>query len=269
MRLVNWVRDRFPHPLLKIQDSYNRLKINWRNINRKIDLEPERTPSNLVGACWTPTRLELLAWLRRNTPPLAELYQGAVLLMYETPLPGKVRFISHSVREIRNRLPDVIAGPMQNRQLQYKNRLDEIARVWEGVGFSLDGTNLSVNTRGDIEISPDIEISRHLYRLIESLVKDHNETRVKPKDAAIRLFEGVAPENQPFRETLEPIVVQWINVTEWFMKKTHVSNKVDADYDEQEFRSQFELFEALLYALVGSFYSTLEELDEILEEANA
>src|SRR5438094_3789110 len=46
----------------------------------------------LGKTCWTPTRLGLRAWLQRNAPSLAELYEGAVRLMYESPLPGRVRF---------------------------------------------------------------------------------------------------------------------------------------------------------------------------------
>ena len=53
-------------------------------------------------------RLELLAWLRRNAPSLAELYEGAVLLLQNRP-PAHVRLIAHSVREIRNRLPDYVS----------------------------------------------------------------------------------------------------------------------------------------------------------------
>ena len=232
-------------------------------------MKQERTPSNSTAACWTPTRLELLAWLGRNAPPLAELYQGAFLLMYETPLPGKVCLISHSVREIRNRLPDVLSGMKKGGRLQYKNRLDELAKVWGEAGFSVDGANLLTDTRVAIEGSPDIVISSRLYKLIATLINDHVETRTTRRDAAVRLFETIAPENQPFRETLFPIIAQWMDVTEWFMKKAHISYKVDADYDEQELRSQFEMFESLLSALVGSFYNTLEELDEILEEANS
>jgi hypothetical protein len=235
----------------------------------EFDLELERTPFiDAKLTCWTAIRLELLAWLRRNAPPLAELYQGAVLLMYEVSIPGKVRFISHSVREIRNRLPDIFSGMEKGGNLQYKNRLDELAKVWKESASNVGGANFSTETI-DIETSPGIVIPSRLYRLIENLVDDHTRIRTTRKDAAIRLFETIAPENQPLQKTLLPIVMQWLDVTEWFMKKTHVSNKLDADYDEQEFQSQFDLFESLLYALVGSFYSTLEELDEILEEANS
>lgn len=83
-----------------------------------------------VEGYWTRTRLDLRDWLQRNSPPLAELYGGAVELMCGIPLPGRVRFISHAIREIRNRLPEVVSGIKTGGRLDYVNSLDEIGRVW-------------------------------------------------------------------------------------------------------------------------------------------
>ena len=60
-------------------------------------------------ASWTPRRVDLRSWLQRNAPSLGELYVGAVLLVFGRPIPGRVRFVAHAVREIRNRLPDVVS----------------------------------------------------------------------------------------------------------------------------------------------------------------
>ena len=61
------------------------------------------------NALWTRNRRELLEWLGRNAPLLAELYEGAVSLLYGSRIPGFSRFVSHAVRELRNRLPKVIS----------------------------------------------------------------------------------------------------------------------------------------------------------------
>jgi hypothetical protein len=57
--------------------------------------------ANAEKACWTPRRRELREWLRRNAPSLAELYEGAVSLLFDVPIPGYTRFVAHAVREIR------------------------------------------------------------------------------------------------------------------------------------------------------------------------
>jgi len=220
---------------------------------------------------WNPARLELRAWLHRNAPSLAELYEGAVRLIFEMPLPGRVRFISHAVREIRNRLPDAISGIKGGENLQYKNRLDNLAKVWQRHGYRLDGSfpdTISFSQQETVP-QPDINVPNILFRLIADLIRDHTNTREKPLEAAIRLFEGCAPENQQIRDTLRPRVQQWLEITDWFMHQTHDSGTIDANCDESELRRKFELFENTLVALIRGFFVTLEEIDEILEDTNS
>jgi len=69
-------------------------------------------------------------------------------------------------------------------------------------------------------------------------------------------------------EALRPVIDQWLNITDWFMRKAHDSGKADSDVDIREFRRQFDVFEATLGALLRGFFATIGELDEILEETN-
>src|SRR5579862_3363825 len=93
------------------------------------DPQPLSDPAPGTLSCWTSDRNEIRDWLDHKAPSLAELYAGAVILLYANPLPGRVRFVAHAVREIRNRLPDAVAGPTKNQGLQYKNRLDDIVKL--------------------------------------------------------------------------------------------------------------------------------------------
>lgn len=229
-------------------------------------------PVTLGGQdCWRPLRVELRAWLQRNAPSLAELYEGAVHLMFVTPAPGKVRLVAHAVREIRNRLPDVISGTKGSGSLQYKNRLDALARVWVRGGLSTDGTPPSMTFEGTgmPPDTPDIVIERRVFLEIAGLIRDHVATREKAGDAAVRLFEGIAPENRQLRESLRPVVQQWLSVTEWFVGRAHDSGQTDSECNADELRRKFELFETILAALVRGFFSTVKELDEILEDTNS
>jgi hypothetical protein len=64
-------------------------------------------------------------------------------------------------------------------------------------------------------------------------------------------------------------VHQWLDVTEWFVKRVHDSGTQDISIDEGEFVHRFELFETTLGALVRAFFKTVEGLDEVLEDANS
>ena len=103
---------------------------------------------------------------------------------------------------------------------------------------------------------------------IASLVEDHIQAREKPYEAARRLFQAIDPNNQDAEATLGPRIQQWLDCTEWFVKRAHVNGSTDDQIDAQ-MRRQFEVVETTLSALVRGFFKTLEELDEILEDANS
>lgn len=234
------------------------------------DLEEPSLPS--VNGHWTPARRELLNWLTHNAPSLAELYQGSVELMYATPLPGRIRFVSHAVREIRNRLPDAVSGVKSSGTLQYKNRVGEIARKWRKAGLKPPDPagRHGGSAKSAASTSDHVPVPRRVFLIIHELVGDHESTHEKPAEAAIRFFEHCAPENRALRNTLRPLALRWLDITDWFEKKRHDSGMLDAELaSDEEFRNKFELFEATLSALVRSFFSTIAGLDEILEDTNS
>jgi hypothetical protein len=208
---------------------------------------------------------------------LAELYEGAALLMFEVALPGYVRFVAHAVREIRNRLPFVISGSRSGGNVNYKDRMDQIARRWRDAGLLTDGRITSLPARSS-SVGPqpeDIPLPGGFVRLLAELIADHEETRKKPVEAATRLFIGVSPDNEKFRDALRPAISQWLDVTDWFMKKTHepaTGVSIEAGVDKAELRIKFELFETILLAIIrgfSTFFETTDALDAILEDANS
>jgi hypothetical protein len=241
----------------------------------KLDLPSNAgAPGTVEKACWTPNRSELREWLRRNAPSLAELYEGAVLLLFDHPVPGYTRFVAHAVRETRNRLPDATSGPKAGIYLNYKSRVDEVVILWKKAGFTTDGAlpGGKMGDAPDLPAAAETPFPRKLAEMLARLVADHEATREKPMEAAVRLFEGVIPENEKFRDTLRPVAMQWIEITDWFMKKTHDSGITDKDVDAAEMKKKFELFELTLLGIARgftTFFETTKELDEILEDANS
>jgi len=223
--------------------------------------------------CWTPPRIELRAWLDRQRPSLAELYHGSVELMFNKPVPGTIRFVSHAVREIRNRLPDAISGEKGGARLNYPDRLDEISTLWEQTGLPIDGSLAAAPmATGDSTdtAAPDVLIGRTLFSKVGSLIGDHRAAREKPDEAAFRLFVGAAPENAASRDSLRPVIREWRRVTDWFFRSDHDTGRVDADCDCAEFKRKFEQFERILSTLARGFFDiTAEGLDAILEDTNS
>lgn len=222
-----------------------------------------------ISPYWTPKRQKILEWLLSQAPSLAELYQGAVQLLYDDlSLPGRSRCIAHAVREIRNRLPEVVAG-VKGKYLDYKTRLDDIAKEWDRNGLPLnEAMPISVEEM-DID-SFNIPVPHEVFWKVASLIKEHRETRERPEETAKRLFVALAPENEDLIDQLRPIIIRWLDITEWFIGRAHDSGRTDSELIDDEFVNNFNSFEKMLGALIGElFFATTEELDEILEEANS
>lgn len=214
---------------------------------------------------WNPTREELKTWFQKNAPSLGELYEGALKMLYVETYPGRTRFVAHSVREIRNGLPRAFGGP--KGRCDYSAHIEKIKQDCLNAGLTMDGILPITNPA---EQSPDdILLPRYLWQKITVLIKDHDEAKERPIEAATRLFEAIAPNNKNAGDILLPIIMQWLKVTDWFMQKTHDSGRRDEEFDNAEFQQQFLLFEQMLGALVSSFYKTTGELDEILEDTNS
>jgi hypothetical protein len=209
-------------------------------------------------------QLELLAWLRRNAPSLAELYEGAVLMLQTRP-PGHVRLVAHAVREIRNRLPDYVSKVESGGPLDYKSRIDGIVDVWRRAGLLPS----DFATSGLPTIDTTTPVPKTAATAVLKLLRDHESARAKPSQTARRLFTSAAPENLEALDALEPVIQHWLDVTQWFMKRAHDDRRCDADCPRQDLEHQFMLFEKTLMAIVRQFYTTVDELDQILEDANS
>jgi hypothetical protein len=220
-------------------------------------------------AGWTQRRQRVHDWLKRNAPSLAELYVGVVEMLYtqDPPIPGWSRFVAHAVREIRNRLPDAVAGRKVAERLDYVSRLDAIVAIWEPVELS---EMIALNATADAAVTPGqtIGVKRRVYDLVSALTRAHLEARERPKEAAWRLFEALAPETTDQCASLEPTINQWLSITSWFQGNAHDQGKEDRIYDRDEYRRKFETCETTLTSLIQDFFKTTDELDKILEDTN-
>lgn len=228
---------------------------------------PESGPVTADGI-WTRRRLEIARWLGDKAPSLLDVYRGAVLMASDPAFPGRLHYVGHAVRDIANRLPEIISGT-RGEYLDYKSRFDELVAAWQRSGYPLDGRlpGLEEETEPTVR-GPDILVNRGLLLQVSQLVADHERTRERPIAAARRLFESLVPELTGNPAQADPVVRQWVTTNRWFMKVTHLGVKPRPEADGQELLPRLERFEQGLYTLIAPFFETIEDLDEILGEAN-
>jgi hypothetical protein len=229
--------------------------------------------SDTSDAYWTDRRQTLCTWIKTYGPSAAELYEGAVRLLYGPPIPGRIRFVCHAVREIGNRLPDAVAGRQNKGRLDYTSYLDEIAKQWDARAVQ-EETALSNHDDGRLGAREPqlatVHVPLELVRILDDLVSEHRAARERPYEKAYRLYESCAPENELLRGAYRAIVDHWVNTIRWFTELAHDNGQPDSYTDIVRLRSQFERFEEFLVNLSGvvPFYDDLKEIDAILDATN-
>jgi hypothetical protein len=233
-----------------------------------VEIPPLEPTSSAAEVPMSTFRLELKAWLGRNAPSLEELYEGALRMLYSPNFPGRTRFIAHAAREIANRLPETITG-IKNERFEWQNQLDRLLKSWGRAGFSIDGNLPETVTAASPSPSTEFPVPRRFMQEMAKLLSEYALSRETNQARARRLFEGVDPQVQGSREALVPIVTQWLEVTNWFVRIAHDSGRTDTILSTGELERRFELFETTLGALTREFFKTIGELDEILANTNS
>jgi len=178
------------------------------------------------------------------------------------------------VREIGNRLPDVVAGRQGRGRLDHASYLDKIAKQWnaraiqEGLAsLSDDEGPLGARDPGLITM----RIQPELVGTLDELVREHLAARERPYQKAYRLYEACAPENELLRSAYRPVVDEWVTTIRWFMELAHDNGQPDSATDIGHLRGRFERFEEFLMNLsaVVPFYDDLSEIDAILDATNS
>lgn len=221
---------------------------------------------------WTPPRVELREALFKIAPYLAELYEGAVLLLCECAVPGRGRLIAHAVREIANALPERVTGQSFPKRFDPTNHLDDLVAEWSRAGLFPNGSP-AIQEEAEMESIRDkgsTRLPRKLFDKIAKLVKLHGQSRTSSADKAVELFKACDPQNPNHVELLMPVLKQWLDVVRWFVGLVHDRSRLDDEILQGKFPAQFEVFETGLRAMTTDFFGTIsEELDEILENANS
>jgi len=161
---------------------------------------------------------KIFDWFRQVEPGLAELYEGAVRLAADQSFPGRGRLICHAVREIRNRLPDAVAGKGTSNRLNYRQEIDKLADAYKRSGFG--SVRKQANQTGD-----ELQWGQEVLVLLEQIIKKNEKIGSTKEENAKRLLIEIEPDNRHWQQSLGPVVEKWIEETEWFVERAHVGNQ--------------------------------------------
>jgi hypothetical protein len=178
--------------------------------------------------------------------------------------PGRVWFVAHAIREIRNRLPDALAGEVATSRTDYPGLTAEVHLRWVEEGLPVEGGSII-----DPAAEPSAaglgrrEVSGELLRAVSELITGHLAVSENNESRARRLFEAIGGDPPP-----QYVVRAWLRGRRWAEAHAHVRNAPLAEKDEEDLVGQFLDFEQALNAIASRSYQNMDALDEILGEAN-
>lgn len=218
---------------------------------------------------WTGERVTLRRWLDDQNTQLGDTYAVVVELLFGRPMPGYVFFVCHGVREIGNRLPDVVLRTASSSHLRYEDHVDTIARLWAH-GHISDELTVGAGEPGDPLGAPTtrIAVPRDLIEQIRELIDAHLAVRETNADKARRFFEYFVSPERVGADVIGAKARQWRATIKWFVDRVHLRVDDPVVVTHDELLSHFDAFETPLASLFAGFYETLDKIDAILDEAN-
>ena len=177
--------------------------------------------------------------------------------------PGRVPLVAHCVREIRNRLPDALLGPVANSRTEYSELASAIHARWVEDGWPPDGVARPAAGAEPSSAGPiRPEVSPELLRAVGDLVVGHVAASENYRGRAGRVLEvvgGAAPPNY--------VVQAWVQGSKWAVKLAHVRTTPLPAEHEVDLASKFLVFEQALMVISNRSYENMDALDEILDAA--
>ena len=226
---------------------------------------PESTGPDRVGETWwTPERRALVRWLDTRTPALTPLYEGALSLAARDSFPGRVHFIAHAIREIRNRLPGALGPKVERQDAGYEQATDKIQRRWIEEGLPEDGSLVSLK-EPDATVSgrESREVSDEFLASVGSLIAKHTASQVNRMDRDSSRFADLGEHGQ----SPQHVVKNWNNLFPNVEGIAHARGKPLPEGADSEWVENFFRFEECLMFIQQHSYENLDELDKLLEEA--
>jgi hypothetical protein len=101
--------------------------------------------------------------------------------------------------------------------------------------------------------------------LVSDLIAKHKAVAGRKRENARRLLIAFEPENKDLQASLRPVINMWIEETDWFEERAHVGKAIN----EKDLDVHFETFERVLGTFAQYFYEGFEEIEQIVEKANA
>jgi hypothetical protein len=220
--------------------------------------------NSLLGTLTQAERATVASWLAEIAPALAELYASFRSIACSETLAGQARLLSHCIREIRSCLLwHKVAKESQIAGIDF----DALAENWNRLGPAIGAQPTGPTPQ---TIQPTVAVDRSLVTTISDLVAKHARAKDTHIVKITRLFESVQLVKPEDNSSLQTLAKNWKNLTDYFVGPSHEREKTDDQVLTDGFIENVRKFERSLlsFAQAASYFEGIDQIDQILEEAN-
>lgn len=228
---------------------------------------PATQPENLAASL-SPMRQELVQWFEREAPSLAPAYRAAIQILKISAMPARVHLVSHIVRDIYGKLPEILDGEYRrtNAGELYRSLVDKVEGHWgQSKGTALHGENRAST---DVAAAAAVAVSVAAARSVDDLLERHRRLKEQPRSAVVLARAMYRRFAESGLEAPRRLVDQFERERVWFTKRAHLVIEMEKVPSDDGLMEHFAAFERALYSLVGQYFTGKTEIDAILQQAN-
>ncbi len=180
--------------------------------------------------------------------------------------PGRVHFIAHAIREIRNRLPDALDGALELPKSKYPKHVGKLYEQWVEEGFPTDGSGPSIDEPAEAtSAATGHVVSPEFISAVGSLIAHHVGLEAGRDALRMPRFEALAgPGPHP-----QHIWKGWRDASRSAERFAHARNETLPANADVEWTANFLAFERFLIVISKRAQENIADLDELLREANS
>lgn len=215
------------------------------------------------GPAWSPARRDRRARLAAASRDVAELYEAAIDMLSDPGSPARMFLLSHCMREIGNRLPNILNPELPNSS-QQNLAVEQLAKAWRAadVGIQIVGAEESTQ-------APDVSVPRVVAVAIETVVAEYEVGQRANYAKGSFLVQGVvSPDPAGPTRNRDPSVQAFLGSRSFFMGHTHAGNKDRPPPREEEIQDRVRHFEDVLDARLGDWWAVQADVRDLVMRAN-
>lgn len=206
------------------------------------------------------SRQTKLAGMGSTGPVLASLYGRAAELLPTCDDLADLALLSHCMRELLNRLPDLVGDRIEGYRTQREEAMNALTEAWEVAGLGMQPPE--AGSPGQLPVPSPV------FAGAQDVVRHHNAGRgANRRKCEVLAADGAEPGSGG--RTLSPAARAISDTRDYFWRYTHIDSSPRPAPDPSEVRQHFSRVETILDRHLKAFWSGHDAIRALLAQTNS